>query len=195
MTNQEVIRLANELDSVGHALTSFEQLGIDNFGALAADVQAVVSQNDQLQPDRAQHRIGMVMCKDEASKQAGARLVKPVVEVLFEGNEQTLPNWVPYTVNHYEEGHFFSPHQDYLDGTVMIVTVTGVREIDIYSKELEDDVFREVEATHTLNTGSIMLLNGYVDLGHAARCIVGPSISVVGDVSERIHTRSIKQNR
>ncbi len=188
MRKQEVKRIGLALEGVGHVASSFEQLEVASFDSLASDLERVVVENAQLQPDRRVSRVGMVMCKDEITKYAGARLVKPIVEILFVGNEQALTNWVPYTVNHYEEGHFFSPHQDYLDGTVIIATVSGARELDIYHKESEDDVFREVAYTYTLNRGSVLLLNGYRDLGHAARCVQGPSISVVGDVSESIDT-------
>ncbi len=182
MTNQEVQRLGSELQEEGHALTSFQQLGISDFETLASQVCRAVEKNDQLKAERRAQRLGMVMCKDTTSKQAGARMIVPVVEALFEIDDSGPDAWVPYTVNHYETGEFFSPHQDYLDGTVIIVGVLGVRGLDVYRKEEEDDIFIEVEHRYILKPGSILLLNGYKDLGHAAQCVKGPSISVVGDV-------------
>ncbi|OGL32348.1 hypothetical protein A3E76_06310 [Candidatus Saccharibacteria bacterium RIFCSPHIGHO2_12_FULL_44_22] len=188
MSKQVLYGLGEELQDVGYALTSFEQLGIAQFEELARDLRQTIVTNSQLQPVRAAERTGMVMCKDDASKQAGARLVKPVVEVLFVEGKETAPSWVPYTVNHYETGHYFNPHQDYLDGTVMIATALGTREIDIYRKEDEDDVFNQIERTYSLSMGTILLLNGYKDFGHGARCVEGPSIAVVGDISASVPT-------
>ena len=185
MAYQELERLGNELSENGHAKTSFDLLEIVDFRRLANNLSDVVSRNSQLQPERIVSRIGMIMCKDPESKAAGSRVMQPVVEALFPGSLASMTKWDMYTVNQYEVGHFFSPHQDYLDGTVIIVTTTGVRRIDIYKKE-EDDVFNEVTASHEVHEGEILLLNGYRDLGHSAQCIVGPSISVVGDVSRSL---------
>lgn len=187
MTRQGVGELSEALEDRGHVLTSFERLGLaSHFGPAVLDLMRTVNANPQLQAEREGTRAGMAMCKDRASKEAGVRLVRPVVELLFAGNEEAVASWDPYTVNHYRTGDHFSPHQDYLDGTVLIVTAAGVRELDVYKKEQEDDSFLTVDTTHTLDVGSILLLDGYRDLGHAARCIQGPSVSVVGDVSARV---------
>jgi hypothetical protein len=126
----------------------------------------------------------MIMCKDEECKEPAKLLLKPVVEVVFSGNAHALENLDTYTVNHYETGNTVTPHQDYVDGTVMIVTAFGTRELDIYRKE--EDVFLSVDTTYTLEPGSVLCLNGYIDFGHTARCIVGPSISFVGNVPDAL---------
>jgi len=189
MSNPEVQRIANELEHVGHALTTFELLGIRDFEIVAADLVEVIALNEQFTPEQAAERTGMVMCKDVRSKASGAKLVLPVLSTLFADRPHLLDGWDMYTVNHYETGDYFKPHQDYVDGTVVIATAVGRRALDVFVKE-DDDVFNTVSATYDLVPGSVVILNGFMDLGHAARCVEGPSISVVGDVPERI-TRDV----
>jgi hypothetical protein len=86
-----------------------------------------------------------------------------------------------YAVNEYASGEHFVAHQDHFDGTVLIVTTTGTRTVDLYKREPEDDVFKDIEASVTLTAGSVLLLNGFANIGHAATCIDGPSVSVVAD--------------
>lgn len=187
MITQEVHRLGIELANSGHALTSYEKLGISDFERLALDLRNTVETSPQLSGEQADRRNGMVMCKDKITKLAGSAIMKPVVEVLFGDNESALEAWDMYTVNHYEVGDSFKPHQDYFDkGTVVIITTLGKRKLDVYKKEAEDDVFITIDTSYQLGAGAILLLDGYSDLGHAATCIEGPSISVVGDIPHSI---------
>lgn len=188
MITQEVQRIGRDLEEAGHTLTTYDRLGITGYESLATDLRSVVEANEQFEAENAAKRIGMIMCKDKSTKAVGALLVKPVMDVLFRGNEQATTNWNMYTVNHFHEGHTFKPHQDYVDGTVMIITTLGLRQIDIYNKEPEDDVFLTVNHSYLLDAGSILVLNGYKDMGHAAKCIDGPSISIVADVLESVTT-------
>lgn len=184
MIDGERLRIAEQLALTGHTVTTAERLEIANFEALAQDLADVVASNEQLDPESDAWVEGMIMCKDSVTKAAGSRLVQPILEVLFVDDDEASQKWDMYTINRYETGDFFSPHQDYLEeGTVMIITAQGTRELDVYKKEDEDDVFIEVDATYPLPTGSILLLDAARDLGHAARCTQGPSISVVGDLS------------
>jgi hypothetical protein len=185
----ETARIVGGLRSYGHALTSASLLGLDpdTWSANATVLDKRLQATDQMRtagPDRA----GMLMFRDEASLEAGRVLVRPIFEAVFcsssGGDEFGM-----YCVNHYEAGHAFRPHQDYFDGTVVIATISGTREFDIYRAEDEDDVFVEVEATCTLEPGSIMLLDGYSNRGHAARCLHGPSVSVVADIALRPDAR------
>jgi len=184
MKTPEVQRIAGELAGIGHTLSSFDQLGIADFEALAVDLRSVVAQNEQFSPEQAALRTGMVMCKDPLSKEAGRRMVRPVLAALFADKPAALEGWDMYTVNHYQTGDFYPSHQDYVNGTVVVITAEGERLIEVYDKELEDDVFRTVNTTYELRPGSILVLNGFMDIGHTATCTLGPSISVVGDVPE-----------
>lgn len=184
MIVHERLRISEQLSLTGHAVTTAEMLEIANFEALAQELVDVVEKNEQLDPNSIATGEGMIMCKDKVTKAAGSKLVQPILKVLFVDEDEAPQKWDMYTINRYEEGDFFSPHQDYLEeGTVMIITAQGTRELDVYKKEDEDDVFKEVDTTYSLPMGSILLLDATRDLGHAARCTEGPSISVVGDLS------------
>jgi len=182
MITQETQRVGQQLDEIGHALTSFEQLGIEQYEALAIDLVTAIRSTDQYREANETGRTGMLMFREDAPLEAGRSLAQPVVETLFAGRAEAIRAMGMYAVNHYEEGDFFNPHQDHFDGTVMIMTPMGRRKFDVYRKEPEDDVFKEVSHSYDLGPGSIVLLNGYRNLGHAAKCIEGPSISVVADV-------------
>lgn len=181
----ETVRIVDGLRNHGYALTSASLLGFDPdaWSANATVLDERLQAADQMRT-AGSDRAGMLMFRDEASLEAGRMVVRPVFDALFYlasgGDEFGM-----YCVNHYEAGHIFRPHQDYFDGTVVIATVSGTREFDIYRAEDEDDVFIEVEATCTLEPGSIMLLDGYSNRGHAARCLHGPSVSVVADIALR----------
>lgn len=184
MASQEINRVSDLLSTQGHAITSFDRLGIDGFEVEAAHLLEVAESTPHFQAEQAASPDGMIMCKDKLSKAAGSALVRPMIEVLFTPEQSQEGAWDMYTVNYYfEPGHFFKPHQDYLDeGTVVITTAAGKRRLDIYKKEDEDDVFNEVEMSYELGPGDVLLLDGAMDLGHAAVCLEGPSVSVVGDV-------------
>ncbi len=181
MISQERARLSEQLAINGHVVTSAEKLEIAEFEAIATDLIAMVNANDQLTDGT---NAGMIMCKDSTTKAAGSRLVRPILEALFPDNPSAVDDWDMYTVNRYETGAVFKPHQDYLEkGTVMIIGACGTRLIDIYNKEPEDDVFKTIDVTYTLSAGSILLLDAVSDLGHGITCVEGPSISVVGDLA------------
>ena len=190
MRSQEVSRIGQELATVGHTITSFEKLGIEEFGSLATNLRETVETTPHFLQERTDHT-GMIMCKDKASKHAGSAVMRPVVEVLFPEEVAVDGTWDMYTVNYYfDPGHFFKPHQDYLDGgTVVIICALGSRKLDIYEKG-EDDVFGAVEVSYELNKGQILLLDGAKDLGHAAICLTAPSISVVGDIASTVQPQA-----
>lgn len=184
MIAQEINRVSDGLRDDGHVLTSFDRLGIEGFDPLARALRDVVESTPHFIAEQAASPNGMIMCKDKQSKAAGSALVRPIVDVLFSPEQSREGVWDMYTVNYYfEAGHFFKPHQDYLDeGTVVIMTAAGRRQLDIFQKEEEDDLFKEVAMSYELSPGEVLLLDGARDLGHAAMCLEGPSISVVGDV-------------
>ena len=184
MKAQELARLSGELEVVGHAKTSYKKLGLSLFEALAYNLRTTVEATPHFLAEQAQTPTGMIMCKDKESKKAGRALMEPIVGALFAPHLAETAGWDMYTINYYfEPGHFFKPHQDYLEeGTVTIISALGVRRLDVYKKEDEDDVFNEIDVSYELGPGDILLLDAARDLGHAATCHVSPSISVVGDI-------------
>lgn len=182
MITQEISRIGEQLDQIGHAQTSFEALGLEYSDDLARELEESIKATEQHETVQAEGRTGMLMYREGALLQVGQRIVTPVIEALFSDRPNVVDKLNMYAVNHYNEGDFFNPHQDHFDGTVMIATTAGVRNFDVYDKEPEDDEFRSIAASYQLGIGSIVLLNGYKNLGHAAQCLEGPSISVVSDV-------------
>ena len=185
LNTAEVARIARSLSDDGHALTSFEAMGLPAWDSLGADVAATVERTDQFREVEKDGRGGMLMFRDAASLDAGRLLVAPIFEALFAGDVAARDSFGMYCVNHYELGHLFKARQDYFDGTVVIVTTSGERRFSVYEKD-EDDVFVDVAASYVLRAGSILLLNGFRNLGHAAECTQGPSVSVVADVASAV---------
>ena len=138
------------------------------------------------QAENANERTGVLMFRDEKSLALGRLIASQVIERLFASDREAIQNMGMYAINHYVAGNHFLPHQDYFDGTVVIMTTMGHREFDVYNKESEDDVFETIDTTYDLRAGSVVLLNGYKDLGHGARCIEGPSMSVVCDTPGKV---------
>jgi hypothetical protein len=186
MKIQETARLGHELETIGHAQTTFEALEIEDFESLAVDLRQAVEGSARYVAENAGERTGVLMFRDENSLGLGRQIATQVVERLFATDPEAIKNMGMYAINHYVAGNHFLPHQDYFDGTVVIMTTMGRREFDVYKKEPEDDVFEEIDTTYELTAGSIVLLNGYKDLGHAARCIEGPSMSVVCDTPGKV---------
>lgn len=186
MSNRsETARIAESLRNYGHALSSTSELGL-NPEAWSADAASLgqILRNSKQMHEAGNKRSGMRMFRDEVCLEAGRAVVRPIFRALFSSASHD-DEFGMYCVNYYEQGDGFRPHQDYFDGTVVIATVSGRREFDVYRAEDEDDVFVEVEATCTLEPGSIMLLDGFSNRGHAARCVEGPSVSVVADIAMR----------
>jgi hypothetical protein len=126
----------------------------------------------------------MLMFRGDDVMAIARRLMSPIVATLFRPIH-SAEDFVITTINRYEVGDKFKPHQDYFDGTVLVVTTAGERVFHVYEKD-EDDVFLTIAKSYTLTPGSIALLDGYQDRGHAAECVAGPSMSVVANVPCRI---------
>jgi hypothetical protein len=182
MITQEVHRVGQQLDEIGHALTSFEALGLPFPKQDAHELQQALSQTEQVAQVEEEGRTGMLMHRDEQTLALNGCISLPIAQLLFPGHPTLREDMGTYAVNQYDTGELFNPHQDHFDGTVMISTIAGTRRFNVYEKELEDDVFNTISASHVVSLGSIVLLNGYKNLGHAAECLEGPSISVVADV-------------
>lgn len=182
MANAAIQRISSDLDTDGAALASFDELGAEFDDRAIDQLLDLLTLTEKEREAAGEARTGMLMFRESAPLDLGRRIIEPIVRRLVDTSvELSL-----YAVNQYQAGEFFTPHQDYFDGTVFIITVTGVREFRVYCKEPEDDVFTTVARTYVLRAGSIMLLNGYHNLGHAVTCLKGPSVSIVGDVPQPI---------
>jgi hypothetical protein len=168
----------------GVAVTSFFAMGLE------PPDEAAKRLLDSLQVAHTEHlanngrRYGMVMAREADTLPMTGPVVRPVLAYLFR-DSMTSPASEVYCVNHYEEGETFAPHQDYCDGTVVIITVAGERVFSVFETP-EDDVFEGISCSFVLPAWSVCVLDGYRNLGHAARCVRGPSVSVVADVPARI---------
>lgn len=182
MTLAEVTRVAQALSEEGCALTSYSALGLSLPADAARSMDEALAATEQYDDVQQSGRTGMLMYRETAPLQLARQLVEPAVRVLFQGQPDAVRQLGTYAVNHYETGDFFNPHQDHFDGTVVIATLDGIRDFDLYAPHPQDDVFVEVQRTHRLTAGTLIVLNGFRNLGHAARCVQGPSVSAVVDV-------------
>jgi hypothetical protein len=191
MINNELQRVTHELDTNGYSLTSYDQLGLEfnadlvgrlctaaaegTFSASAADLTKHIEKQN------------MAMVQDENALKLGRLLVAPVVETLFQTSPRARANWNLYAMNRYDAGGaMLGAHQDSVGATVMVVTASGVRDFNVYRKEPEHGVFKEIEQSFRLEPGSVMILDAQVDPGHAVACIEGPSVSAVLDVPDML---------
>lgn len=126
----------------------------------------------------------MRMVQTEDALRVGRFLVEPLVRCLFAASSRALRSWNLYAINVYEEGGCLGPHQDSVGATVLIVTFSGRRKLDLYDREEEYETFRSVHTSLTVERGDIVLLDGEFDPGHSVECIKGPSIAAVLDVPE-----------
>lgn len=180
LATDEIARIHSELETRGHALTSFAALAIPQYDETTVELRQDIEATDWFRAALEDSSTSVLMFRGEDSLSIAKRLISPVVAALFASND-AVDGFVVTTINRYEVGAQLKPHHDYLDGTLLITTTTGKRHFHVYEKG-EDDVFETIEATYTLTPGSIMLLDGYRDLGHSAECVDGPSISVVVNV-------------
>jgi alkylated DNA repair dioxygenase AlkB len=184
ISSPEAQRVGKELEEQGHALTSFDRLGLSHHNTIALELRRDIEATDWFRAAREKGSTGTLMFRDQHSLSIARRLMSPVVAMLFR-SAVASEDFVVTTINRYEAGDKFPPHQDYFDGTVLIATTAGERRLHVYEKD-EDDVFVTIEKSYTLTRGSIALLNGYQDRGHAAECVKGPSISVIANVPHAI---------
>lgn len=75
-------------------------------------------------------------------------------------------------------GGGFEPHMDSVSTTLAVVTLCGVRSVDIYRRSQDHlstrlETFRNVEYVKQLEPGSIMLIDGQLDSPHC--CLRGGS--------------------
>lgn len=191
MSSEVLQRISTDLSEVGHSVTSYDELGVEFDEAAASELVRVVGR-DVFDPDALQHVTniddmqGMIIAKGAETLRLGKTFMEPVVAALFRHNPQALNGWSLYGLNRYDAGGTFEPHMDSTGGTVIVATLSGERELDVYRREPDQhhdhpETFREIEYTRWLGRGSILLVDGELDPPHAVRCIT-PSASTVVDV-------------
>lgn len=195
---REILRIGTELGTNGYALTSFEDLGLEldpdvtsrlcevairgKFGAEAAKTTERLEERG---------RKGVKMVQDEEARKLGKLVIEPVINCLFDGMPGVVPAWHAsplaeqvYAINCYETDGMLPAHQDNLGhpATVLAVTVSGVRNADLYRSGTEFETFGKPERSFRVTAGSILLMDQIADPGHGIKCIEGPSVAVITDV-------------
>lgn len=168
-----------ELRNTSYYATSWEALGLPYDEVLAEEVIATCSENAIRPPQEEVQR--SARGTSPACVAAAQRLVRPIVESLFVGDEyeNARNNWFLFGVNYYERGDVFPRHHDFKKpelSTVVIASLTGIRRL-------------KVEGSPPITTapGSITLLNGATNPEHQAWCVEAPSISVVASVPDILY--------
>lgn len=167
-------------------MTSFDGLGLRFDQDLARELSSVAV-GGTFSPSAAElteriEKKDMTMVQEPRALELGRRLVRPIVDTLFVDHPEAARDWELYAMNCYETGGTLGAHQDSVDKTVLIVTASGVRNIDVYPRDQKEGAFGEPENSFRLDVGSIMVLDGEADAGHAIQCVEGPSVSAVLDV-------------
>lgn len=182
----EISRLGYELADLGYSLTSYGQLGLEFDHDLATRLSGAAAQG-LFSPDAAKltehiQKNDMTMVQDEVCLGLGRQMVRPVVETVFADNPAATQGWNIYAMNRYETGGELGIHQDSVGKTVLVVTISGQRELDVFAKGQTENDASDAEKTFLLTPGSVMILDGEADPAHAVRCSQGPSVSAVIDV-------------
>ena len=94
-------------------------------------------------------------------------------------------------MNRYEAGGELGAHQDSVEKTVLVVTASGARNFDVYKRGETEGSFSTVEQSFLLGVGSVMILDGQADPGHAIQCVEGPSVSAVLDVPALLRPQAV----
>jgi hypothetical protein len=189
MIKNELQRITDELDTKGYTQTSYDRLELEFDSNLIGRLCMAAAKGtfSESAADLTKHikKQNMVMVQDEEALQLGRLLVAPVVNTLFYESSRARRDWNLYAMNRYDgPGASLGAHQDSVGSTVLVVTASGVRNFDVYKREPEYGVFKEVEESFRLEPGSVMILDAQADPGHAVACIEGPSVSAVLDVPD-----------
>ena len=189
MSRSETLRITNELDTLGYALTTYADLGLEfdtelakKITAASAGLEFSASAAEITKHIEKQH---MTMVQDEDVLVMGRLAVAPVVEKLFAHSPRALSNWNLYALNRYESVGTLGAHQDSVASTVMVATLAGERQFNInriINSAAEE--YGEVIDSFTLAPGSVMILDGQLDPAHSVVCLEGPSVSAVLDVPD-----------
>jgi hypothetical protein len=194
MSREALDRITYELTEIGHALTSYAELGLDFNEAAITRLQEVVG-NDVFGAEAAKlakntDKKDMIIAQSAETLALSTEFVRPAIHTLFADSSRALGTWALYGVNRYDKiGGTFEPHMDSAATTVAIVTLCGIRSMDIYRRypdqnAAKPETFRDIEYTVELKPGSIMLIDGQLDPPHAVTCLEAPSLSVIVDVPD-----------
>jgi len=181
---RELQRIAVELEEHGFAQTTFDRLGLDfdheAAGRISSTCENKSSGEEALKLTEHVPKDGMIIVQDKACIRDGQAFVRPVVDVLFRDSPRARASWSLYGLNRYETGGFFGEHQDSTGATVLIVSVTGRRELTVGVGSAAQRV--------AMAPGDITLLDAQHDPVHTVRCTEGPSISAVLDVPDMLRS-------
>lgn len=185
--DDELHRIASELGTIGYSVTSFDRLAVPFDEDLAADLSEATMLKGSgvraLELTKHVEKQRMTIVQDEHCLALGRRFVNPVVDALFAESKRARASWTIYGVNRYETGGSFGWHKDSVGATVLIVTASGLRDLSVF-KDGGREGIEGHEQTFELGAGSVMVMDGQLDPGHAVSCRVGPSVSAVLDVPD-----------
>ncbi len=185
-----LLELSHQLETIGYAQTSFNQLGlpldVDLIHAINSVVNASEGSHDAMKVVEHIDKDQMTIVQDEKCMELGNQFVRPAIEALFAGDDAALATWALFGMNRYYAGGRFGPHRDYVGKTVLVFTVDGERDFDIYVTDPADPEdktdYKEVEATFHQKRGSIMILDRDTDPAHAVRLARTDGVVAVADV-------------
>ncbi|HMT19153.1 MAG TPA: hypothetical protein PKD15_03910 [Candidatus Saccharibacteria bacterium] len=188
MPNLEII--GGQLERVGFAHTSFEELGINRSADLVDEIASRVNESkgspEAMKVVEHIDKNNMMIVQDPICLELGRRYIKPAIEVLFHDQPEALETWALFGLNRYRAGGKFGPHRDYVGKSVLVFTVTGERDFDIYHTEPDDPEnktdFDTVIASYRQKPGSIMVLDRDIDPAHAVKLALTDGIVAVADV-------------
>lgn len=178
----ELQRIAADLEERGWAHTTFNALGLtvdtDAVARIESACKNKPSGAEALKLTEHVSKARMTLVQDEGCIADGRAFVSPAVDLLFRDSARARATWTLYALNCYEDGGHFGEHQDSTGSTVLIVSLTGRRELIVGGCPGAQVV--------EMAPGSITILDAEHDPVHAVRCIEGPSISAVLDVPDML---------
>jgi len=180
----ELARITTDLEQRGWAQTTFDALGLEIDAAaverLAKACEGKPSGTEALKLTEHVDKERMTIVQDEECLADGRDFARPAVDSLFQDSPRARATWSLYGLNRYETGGHFGEHQDSTGSTVLIVSITGRRELTVGEGAAAQRV--------GMTPGTITLLDAQHDPVHAVRCTEGPSISAVLDVPDMLRT-------
>lgn len=191
MIATEKFRIAEELDTVGYALTTYERLGLPFDSVLVGRLctAAVEGTFSAAAADLTKHieKSSMAMVQEEDALVLGRQLVRPVVEMLFAETPSAIAKWNLYAMNRYDApGASLGSHQDSVGSTVLVITASGVRDFNIHERPSFEGQQTPITNSIRVVPGDIMILDAQADPAHSVACVEAPSVSAVLDVPDML---------
>lgn len=193
MSQTELQRIGSQLETNGHALTSFQALGVPFDREEVDKVNTLIDQSEGSEQALAviEHidRQGLTVVQDERCLQAARRILRPAIEILFTGSQDvnTDEDWSLFGINRYLAGGNFGAHVDKVGKSVVVATFKGERVFDICEKFEDESAsdgysFGRVTDSFHVGVGSLIILDRDTDPGHAVSSVISDSIVAVTDV-------------